>query len=60
MKLLDWFKVKKFNLIDAKIFALCGMFIGMILAKLVDINVYLLLILAALLYICIIQKVFKK
>jgi len=59
MKLLKFITKKKFNLIDAKITALCGLFIGMALARLIEVNLYILIGLALLTYIWIVYKVFK-
>jgi len=59
-KLLEWIKIKKFNLIDAKITALCGVCIGLLLAKWININIIILIVLIVLSYSWIVYKVFKK
>ncbi len=63
MKFFKWLKeknVKKFNFIDLKISAWCGISIGFILATWIHINIWIWVSLAVIFYVWIIRKVFSK
>ena len=63
MGLFKWIKdknVKKFNFVDLKISAWCGVAIGFILATWIHVNIWIWVALAILFYIWIIHRTFRK
>jgi len=62
MKIFKWVneKAKNLNYIDIKIVACCGIFLGLILATWIHVNIWIWVILAILCYIWIIYRMFRK